>query len=68
MPLYLAGAKVTQVMPFGPVPGPAAMITMNSYVRDCYIGVNLDPAAITEPELFERCLRDGIDEVLALLK
>jgi diacylglycerol O-acyltransferase / wax synthase len=66
LPLYLAGAKVTKLFPFGPVPGPAAMITVHSYVGTCYVGINLDPAAITEPELFRTCLQEGVDEVLAL--
>ena len=62
-PLYLAGAKVLKLLPFGPVPGPAAMITMNSYVNTCYVGINCDAAAITEPELFRTCLERGVDEV-----
>ena len=66
VPLYLAGAKVVKLFPFGPVPGPAAMITVHSYLRTCYVGINLDPAAITEPERFRACLQDGVDEVLAL--
>ena len=32
----------------------------------CCIGANVDPAAITEPERFDRNLREGFDEVLAL--
>ena len=63
---YLAGAKVTKLFPFGPVPGPAAMITVHSYVRTCYVGINLDPAAITEPERSRRACEGGVDEVLAL--
>ena len=66
VPLYLAGAKVLKLFPFGPLPGPAAMITVHSYVGTCYVGINLDPAAITEPELFLACLQEGVDEVLAL--
>ena len=66
VPLYLVGAKVLKVFPFGPLPGPAAMITVHSYVRTCYVGINLDPAAITEPDRFLRGLHEGVDEVLAL--
>jgi len=66
VPLYLAGAKVVKLFPFGPVPGPAAMITLNSYAGRCYVGVNLDPAAITDPDRFGTCLQHGVDEVLAL--
>lgn len=66
VPLYFAGAKVIKVFPFGPVPGPAAMITVYSYLRTLYVGINLDPAAITDPELFTSCLQRGVDEVLSL--
>jgi len=66
VPLYLAGAKVIKLFPFGPVPGPAAMITVHSYVGTCFVGINLDPDAITEPEQFLSCLQSGIDEVLSL--
>ena len=66
-PMYLAGAEVLKVMPFGPVPGPAAMITVTSYVGSCFVGINLDPDAITEPDCFLVCLQAGVDEVLDLV-
>lgn len=65
-PLFLAGAEVNAAVAFGPLPGPAAMIVMNTYLQTGYIGINLDPAAITEPELFEECMRQGIAEVLGI--
>lgn len=65
-PIYLAGAKVEQMYPFGPLPGPAAMITLNSYQQTAFVGINLDPAAITDPELFADCLEQGVAEVLEL--
>ncbi|HEY0574021.1 MAG TPA: wax ester/triacylglycerol synthase family O-acyltransferase [Pseudonocardia sp.] len=67
-PVYLAGAKVLRMYPIGPRPGVTAMVTMVSYDGVCCIGVNFDPEAITDLELFESCLRDGFDEVLALAK
>lgn len=39
---------------------------MVSHNGTCCIGVNLDLAAVTNPELFAECLRAGFDEVLAL--
>jgi hypothetical protein len=67
-PVYLAGAKVLRMYPIGPRPGVTAMVTMVSYDGVCCIGVNFDPEAITDLELFDSCLRDGFDEVLALAK
>lgn len=64
--VYIAGAKIERTYPFAPLPGCAAMITLVSHGETCCIGVNLDPAAITEPERFGRCLEDGFAEVLAL--
>lgn len=65
-PMYLAGARVTHMWPFGPLPGCAMMIAMISHDGRCCLGINSDRAAITEPELMVRCLREGIDEVLDL--
>jgi WS/DGAT/MGAT family acyltransferase len=65
-PRYLAGAKVEQVYGYAPLPGVAAMITLVSHLDLCCIGANVDPAAVTEPERFARCLATGFDEVLAL--
>jgi hypothetical protein len=64
--VYLAGAKVLRMYPIGPRPGVAAMVTMVSYDGVCCIGVNVDPDAVTDHELFETCLREGFDEVLEL--
>src|SRR5262245_23950118 len=63
---YIAGAKIERMLPFGPVPGCALMVTLLSYLGTCYIGVNMDAAAVTDPELLRSCLQEGLDEVLAL--
>ena len=42
------------------------MIALVSHRDQCCIGVNIDPAAITEPQRFDRCLVEGFSEVLAL--
>jgi diacylglycerol O-acyltransferase len=61
---YVAGAKVERFYPFGPLPGAAVMVVMVSSVDTCGYGVNLDPAAVTDAELFAGCLQEGIDEVV----
>jgi WS/DGAT/MGAT family acyltransferase len=65
-PVFFAGAEVTHFWPFAPVPGCAMMIAMISHNGRCCIGINSDRAAVTEPELLVRCLREGLEEVLAL--
>jgi WS/DGAT/MGAT family acyltransferase len=64
--VYMAGAKIERLFPFGPLPGCAVMATLVSHDGTCCIGINCDPAAVTDPELFFECLQEGLDEVLAL--
>ena len=64
--VYVAGARITHMYPFGPLPGCAVMATLVSHDGTCCIGINCDPAAVTDPELFFDCLQEGLDEVLAL--
>ncbi len=65
-PAYIAGARIEQMLPFGPLPGCAVMATLLSYAGTCCIGLNTDPAAVTEPDVFVRCLEVGLEEVLTL--
>ena len=65
-PVYLAGAEVVRMFPFGPLPGCAVMIGMLSHNGTCCIGVNADAAAVSDPQLLQRCLVEGFEEVLAL--
>jgi WS/DGAT/MGAT family acyltransferase len=64
--VYIAGAKIERAYPFGPLPGCGSMITLASHGSMCCIGANVDPAAVTDPERFNRNLCEGFDEVLAL--
>ena len=63
---YLSGARITHTFPFGPRPGVAAMVTMLSYDGTCCVGINFDPDAIPDTDVFETCMRAGFDEVLEL--
>lgn len=65
-PRYFAGAEVTHMFPFGPLPGCAAMFGIVTHNGICCLGVNVDPAAVTDLAAFAECLRAGFDEVLAL--
>ena len=60
------GAKIERSYGFGPLPGCAAMITLISHGDTCCIAANVDPAAVTEVDLFAECLSRGFSEVLAL--
>jgi hypothetical protein len=63
---FLAGVKVSRLYGLAPLPGCPAMITLATHGDIACIGVNFDPAAFYEPELFVNCLIVGFNEVLAL--
>jgi len=63
--LFTAGSRVQSMFALGPMAGSAVNLTLLSYLGDVHIGINLDPAAVTEPERFVACYRAGWDEVLA---
>jgi WS/DGAT/MGAT family acyltransferase len=67
-PIHMAGSQVTHLWPFAPTAGCGMMIAMVSHNGRCCIGINSDRAAVTEPELLAECLRDGLEEMLALRK
>lgn len=65
-PVYIAGARIERMYPFGPLPGCAVMTALVPHAGTCCIGVNCDPAAVTDVDRFLDCLGEGLAEVLAL--
>jgi WS/DGAT/MGAT family acyltransferase len=65
-PVYVAGARVEHMFGFGPLSGAAANVTLFSYDGELQFGINTDPAAVSDPELFVECLERGVAEVLAV--
>lgn len=66
IPVYFAGAKLEAQFPFGPLAGSAMNITLLSYVDECQVGINTDPAAIPDPHVLVACLTDSFDEIRKL--
>ncbi len=64
--VFLAGARVERVYPFGPLPGVAVMAVLGSHQGTCCIGLTIDAAAVPDADLLARCFQEGFDEVLAL--
>jgi diacylglycerol O-acyltransferase len=62
--LFTAGSRVQSMFALGPMAGSAVNVTLLSYLDQVHIGINLDPAAVTEPERFVECYQAGWDEVL----
>jgi hypothetical protein len=51
---------------FGPAPGCPLMATLWSHEDTCCIGLTVDSASIPDASSLVECLRQGLDEVLAL--
>ncbi len=66
IPVYLVGARLERQIAFGPMTGAAANITVLSYVDQLDVGVNTDPRAVDQPDLFMACLHEGFDEIVGL--
>jgi WS/DGAT/MGAT family acyltransferase len=65
-PVYMSGAKIEQMFPFGPTQG-AANITAFSYDGQFQVGLNADPAAIADAPLLAECLQKGFGEVMSIV-
>ena len=63
VPIFVAGAHVDRIYPFGPLPGIPVMTVLLSHCGTACVGITLDPAAVTDPDLFVECVRQGFDEV-----
>ena len=63
IPVYFAGALMESQFAFGPMSGAASNVTLLSYLDEVQIAVNSDPAAIPDPEVFQACLLEGLDEI-----
>jgi diacylglycerol O-acyltransferase len=65
-PVYVAGARILEMIPFGPPAGAATNISLFSYDGRAQVGVNSDHAAVPDATAFSACLERGMDEVLEL--
>jgi len=63
VPVYVAGAQIEANFPFGPLSGAATNVVLLSYVDELHIGVNTDPAAIPDADVFLACLQEGFEEI-----
>lgn len=60
--LSLGGARVEQMVPFGPRSGAALNVTLLSYAGRAHLGLNIDPAAVAGIEVLIDCLRATFEE------
>jgi WS/DGAT/MGAT family acyltransferase len=59
VPLYLAGARIIASYPFGPRAGAALNVTTLGYAESLDLGLNIDPAAITDTDGFMTDVREA---------
>ena len=60
IPMYVAGAQLLENYPVGPLAGVAFNLTLLSYHGSLDMGVNIDTAAVAEPDLLQRLPGDGL--------
>lgn len=60
VPIYLAGARVVRMYPFGPLAGVPVMAVLLSHDGTCCIGITLDPAAVEHPDVIPRVPAGGV--------
>jgi WS/DGAT/MGAT family acyltransferase len=63
---WMSGAQIVSFMPFGPLAGASINVTAFSYDGVMNVGINMDPAAVSQPKLLVECLKGGFEEVLAV--
>lgn len=64
IPIYIAGARVESMIPFGPLVGVAVNVTLLSNLDDVHVGINSDMAAVPDPEVLLECLQESFEAVL----
>jgi WS/DGAT/MGAT family acyltransferase len=57
VPVYIAGAQLLEVYPIGPLAGVAFNLTLMSYTGSLDMALNIDTAAVSDPELLASCLQ-----------
>jgi hypothetical protein len=61
---YIAGAELLREYAFAPLSGAALNVSLMSHAGTACIGVNMDGAAIADPEVLMTCISEGFDEIV----
>jgi diacylglycerol O-acyltransferase / wax synthase len=64
MAVYIAGAQLLENYPMGPLAGVAFNVTMLSYNGSLDMGINIDAAAVAEPERLAKHLDGAFNDLL----
>lgn len=63
IPVFLAGARVEQMVPLPPPIGAAVFVALLTYAGAATIGVAMDDAAVRDRDLLMECMRRGFARV-----
>ena len=63
---WMSGARIESFMPFGPLAGASVNVTAFSYDGVMHIGINMDPAAVSDPKRLVESMKSGFEEVLSV--
>jgi diacylglycerol O-acyltransferase len=66
VPVYIAGARLLENYPIGPLAGVAFNLTLLSYAGSLDVGLNIDAAAVAEPPRLSRLLRRSFRDLAAV--
>lgn len=66
IPVFVAGSQVLEMIPFAPKGGAALNVALMSYNGRVFLGVNIDTGPVRDPGAMVECLREALDEVLAV--
>ena len=65
-PVFIAGAKLLQNHPFGPLAGAAFNVTLLSYDGNLDMGIHIDHGAISEPEALREHIEKAFEDLFEL--
>lgn len=66
IPLFIAGAQMLENYPVGPLAGVAFNLTLLSYNHSLDLGLNIDTAAVAQPELLRTCIEQSLADLIAI--
>jgi diacylglycerol O-acyltransferase / wax synthase len=64
-PCFIGGAQVLENYPVGPLGGVAFNLTAMSYCGSFDMGLHVDRAAVSQPDLLRRCVEGAFAELAA---
>jgi WS/DGAT/MGAT family acyltransferase len=65
-PASFAGAGMVGFYAFAPPSGAAVNVALVTHADDTFVGCNIDPEAVHDPQVLAGCLQEGFDEVVGL--